>query len=184
MWSPAAKHATRPDLDDDLDHIEHMVTVGGIDHVGFASDVTEGHLQDQDKWEKSFGPRGLYPNITGILGPWYEWETRLNLDYASLTHTPRIVGGLQRRGYKTGEIDKIMSGKWLRVLDAVWGKGAITPCPVPRPAHRHRPRGRQRDRGGPDHARQPPRGDSRHRHGIRASGNPPSWHHSPAATDR
>lgn len=121
MWSPAVKHATRPDLDDYLDHIDHMVKVGGIDHVGFASDITEGHPQDQDKWEKSFGPRGLYPNITGILGPWYEWDTRLNLDYASLTHTPRIVGGLERRGYKTGEIEKIMSGNWLRVLDAVWG---------------------------------------------------------------
>jgi membrane dipeptidase len=184
MWSPAVKHATRPDLNDCLDHIDHMAKVGGIDHVGFASVVTEGHPLDQDKREKSFGSRGHYPNITGILGPWYERDTRLNLDYASLTHTPRIVGGLERRGYKPGEIEKIMSGNWLRVLDAVWGQGDVTPCPVPRPAHRHRPRERQRDRGGPDHARQPPRGDGRHRHGIRASGNPPSWHHSPAATDR
>jgi membrane dipeptidase len=121
MCSPEVEHAMRPDLDDYLDQMDHMVKVDGIDHVGFASDVTEGHPQDQDKWEKSFGPRGLYLNITGILGPWYEWETRLNLDYASLTHTPRIAGGLQRRGCKTGEIEKIMSGNCLRVLDAVWG---------------------------------------------------------------
>ncbi|MCX7327132.1 MAG: membrane dipeptidase [Hyphomicrobiales bacterium] len=88
----------RPDLDDYLDQMDHMVKVGGIDHVGFASDVTEGHPRDQDKREKSFGPRGLYLNITGILGPWYEWATLLNLDYASLTYTPRIVGGLERSG--------------------------------------------------------------------------------------
>lgn len=98
MWSPEVKHAMRPDLDDYLDQMDHMVKVGGIDHVGFASDVTEGHPRDQDKREKSFGPRGLYLNITGILGPWYEWKTLLNLDYASLTHTPRIVGGLERSG--------------------------------------------------------------------------------------
>ncbi len=121
MWSPAVKHATRPTLDDYIDHVDHMVKVGGIDHVGFASDVAEGHPQDRDKWEKSFGPRGLYPNITGILGPWYEWDTRLNVDYASLTHTPRIVDGLARRGYKAAQIDKIMSGNWLRVLGEVWG---------------------------------------------------------------
>jgi membrane dipeptidase len=119
MWSPAVKHAMRPDLDDCLDHIDHMVKVGGIDHVGFASDATKGHPLDQNKWVKSFGSRGLYPNITGFLDPWYEWETRLNLDYALLTHTPPIVGGLEGRDYKTGEIEKIMSGNWLRVLDAV-----------------------------------------------------------------
>jgi membrane dipeptidase len=121
MWSPAVKHATRPTLDDYIDHIDHMVKVGGVEHVGFASDVAEGHPQDRDKWEKSFGPRGLYPNITGILGPWYEWDTRLNVDYSSLTHTPRIVDGLKRRGYKASDIDKIMSGNWMRVLSDVWG---------------------------------------------------------------
>jgi membrane dipeptidase len=120
MWSPAVKHATRPTLDDYIEHIDHMVKVGGVEHVGFASDITEGHPQDREKWEKSFGPRGLYPNITGILGPWYEWDTRLNVDYASLTHTPRIVDGLARRGYKSSDIDKIMSGNWMRVLSDVW----------------------------------------------------------------
>lgn len=59
LWSQEVKHAMRPDLDDCLDQIDHKVKVGRIDHVDFASDVTGGHPQDQDKWEKSFGPRGL-----------------------------------------------------------------------------------------------------------------------------
>lgn len=120
MWAPATKHATRPTLDDYLDHVDHMVKVGGIEHVAFASDVAEGHPPDREKWEKSFGPRGLYPNITGVLGSWYEWETRLNADYSSLAHTPRIVDGLKRRGYSAGDAEKILSGNWLRVLREVW----------------------------------------------------------------
>ncbi len=121
MWSPAVAHATRPTLDDYLDHVDHLVKVGGIDHVGFASDVAEGFPEYRDKWEKSFGPRGLYPNITGILGPWYEWPTRHNVDYDSLTHTPRILDGLRRRRYGEADVEKIMSGNWLRVLREVWG---------------------------------------------------------------
>lgn len=120
MWSPAVKHATRPTLDDYLDHVDHMVRVAGVEHVGFASDVAEGHPQDREKWERSFGPRGLYPNITGILGPWYEWDTRLNVDYGSLVQTPRIWDGMRQRGYRAGDIEKMMSGNWLRVFGAVW----------------------------------------------------------------
>ncbi|MCP8941057.1 dipeptidase [Alsobacter sp. SYSU M60028] len=121
MWSPAVKHATRPTLEDYLDHVDHIVRVAGVEHVALASDITEGHPQNRDKWEKSFGPRGLYPNITGILGPWYEWETRLNVDFSSLTHMPRILDGLARRGYSEGQIERIASGNWMRVARDVWG---------------------------------------------------------------
>lgn len=121
MWSPAVKHETRPTMDDYVDHIDHMVRVGGVDHVGIASDITEGYPPNREKWEKSFGPRGLYPNITGILGPWYEWETRLNVDFSSLTHVPRILDALKRRGYSEGDVEKIASGNWLRVTREVWG---------------------------------------------------------------
>lgn len=121
MWSPAVKHATRPTMDDYLDHVDHLARVGGVDHIGIASDITEGYPENRDKWEKSFGPRGLYPNITGILGPWYEWETRLNVDFQSLTHMPRIIDGLRKRGYRSRDIDKMASGNWLRVCHDVWG---------------------------------------------------------------
>jgi membrane dipeptidase len=121
LWSPAVKHETRPTLDDYLDHVDYMVRIAGIEHVGFASDIAEGFPPDRDKWEKSFGPRGLYPNITGILGPWYEWDTRLNVDFSSIAHTPRVIDGLRRRGYPAGDVDKLLSGNWLRVLRDVWG---------------------------------------------------------------
>jgi membrane dipeptidase len=121
MWSPAVKHETRPTLDDYLNHVDYMVKIAGVEHVAFASDIAEGFPPYLEKWEKSFGPRGLYPNITGILGSWYEWDTRLNVDFSSIAHTPRIADGMRRRGYSAGDVDKIMSGNWMRVLRDVWG---------------------------------------------------------------
>jgi len=121
LWSPAVKHETRPTMSDYLDHVDYMVKVAGIEHVAFASDIAEGFTPNRDKWEKSFGPRGLYPNITGILGPWYEWDTRLNVDFQTIVSTPRVVDGLRQRGYSEADIDKLLSGNWLRVLKDVWG---------------------------------------------------------------
>ena len=121
MWSPAVRHDQRPTLDDYLNHIDHMVKTGGIDHVAFASDVTEGQVPSPEKWDKSYGPNGYSPNITGVLGAWYVFETRLNVDFQSLTHTPRIWDGMKARGYSEGDIDKVRAGNWMRVMRDVWG---------------------------------------------------------------
>jgi len=120
MWSPAVRHDLRPTMDDYLNHVDHLVNVGGIDHVAFASDVAEGQPNTPEKWDKSYGPNGYSPNITGVLGDWYVFETRLNSDYQSLTHTPRIWDGMRARGYSEDAIDKIRGGNWLRVMRDVW----------------------------------------------------------------
>lgn len=121
MWSPAVRHDLRPTLDDYLNHIDHLVNTGGIEHVAFASDLVEGAPPAPEKWDKSYGPNGYSPNITGVLGPWYVYETRLNVDFQSLAHTPRIWDGMARRGYSEDAIEKVRSGNWLRVMRDVWG---------------------------------------------------------------
>jgi membrane dipeptidase len=121
MWSPAVRHDQRPTMDDYLNHIDHLVKVGGIEHVAFASDVTEGQAPSPEKWDKSYGPNGYSPNITGVLGSWYVFETRLNVHFQSLTHTPRIWDGLRARGYSEDAVDRIRGGNWLRVMREVWG---------------------------------------------------------------
>jgi membrane dipeptidase len=121
MWSPAVSHATRPTLEDYLDHIEHLLRAGGADHVGFASDVSEGVAETKADWDAKWGRNGHYPEIVGLCGSWYEFETRHNTHYSSLTHTPRLWDGLRRRGHAARTIEKIMGGNWLRVLREVWG---------------------------------------------------------------
>ena len=121
MWTPAIRHDQRPDMDDYINHVDHMVNVAGIDHVAFASDTTESPATGPEAWDRTFGPNGTDQNITGILGDWFIYENRLNKNFQSLSHTPRVWEGLDRRGYKSDEIEKIMRKNWLRVLRDIWG---------------------------------------------------------------
>jgi len=122
MWTPAVRHDQRPDMDDYINHVDHMVKIAGIDHVAFASDTTESPATGPETWDRTFGPNGTDQNITGILGDWFTYENRLNRDFQSLSHTPKVWEGLDRRGYKTDDIEKIMRGNWLRVLRDIWGE--------------------------------------------------------------
>ncbi|HTV71555.1 MAG TPA: membrane dipeptidase [Rhizobiaceae bacterium] len=122
MWSPAVRHDKRPTMDDFLNHIDHMIKVGGVDHVAWSSDITEGKFPTRERWEKSYGPKGYDPAITGVLGSWYTYEDRMNIDYQSLGHTPRIWDGMKKRGYSQTDIEKVMGGNWLRVMRDVWGE--------------------------------------------------------------
>lgn len=122
MWTPAVRHDQQPDMDDYINHVDHMVKVAGVEHVGFASDTTESPATGAKQWDVTFGPNGTDQNITGILGPWFVYENRLNRDYQSLSHTPRVWDGLKRRGYKEDAVEKIMRGNWLRVLADIWGE--------------------------------------------------------------
>jgi membrane dipeptidase len=121
MWSPAVRHDRRPTMDDYLDHVDHLVKVGGVEHVGFASDLVESPETPAEKWDTTFGPNGTDQNITGILGDWYTYENRTNADFNTLSHVPRIWEAMARRGYSEDARDKIMRGNWLRVVSDVWG---------------------------------------------------------------
>ncbi|WP_048645245.1 dipeptidase [Nitratireductor soli] len=122
MWSPAVRHDERPTMDDYLNHIDRLVKVGGIDHVAFASDVVESPRPDPEKWDKSYGPNGADQKITGVLGDWYVFETRLNADFQSLTDTPAIWEAMRKRGYGEDAVEKVMRGNWLRVMKDIWGE--------------------------------------------------------------
>ncbi|XHC00290.1 membrane dipeptidase [Nitratireductor sp. ac15] len=121
MWSPAVRHDERPTMDDYLNHLDHLINVGGIDHAAFASDVVESPRPAPEKWDKSYGPNGMDQKITGVLGDWYVYETRLNADFQSLTDTPAIWDAMRRRGYSEDQVEKVMRGNWMRVLKEIWG---------------------------------------------------------------
>lgn len=119
-WSPALRHAQRPTLDDYLDQIEYIANLAGIEHVSFASDMAEGVYASAEEWDKKFGPNGLYPTVTGVLGDWYTFDQRFPQGYESLAQTKRIWDGLRRRGYHEDAVGKVLSGNLLRVFGEVW----------------------------------------------------------------
>jgi membrane dipeptidase len=80
-----------------LDHLDHAVTVMGIEHVGLGADFVDQLPTKSDAVDKS----RLF--LQGFTGP---------DDY------PVLVAALRERGYDGERLEAIMNGNWLRVLRA------------------------------------------------------------------
>ena len=107
-------------MDDFLNHIDHMVKVAGIDHVGIGLDQTEtrrwytdrgvgndpNHSEDR---RERVAPKHTYPVYSYVPG------------LQSISGMPLVTEGLVARGYKAADIEKILGLNWLRVYRQVWG---------------------------------------------------------------
>jgi membrane dipeptidase len=69
-----------------IDHIDHAVKVGGIDHVGLGSDFDGANM-----------PYGM----------------------EDVSHLPQITDALLKRGYSPADVQKILGGNTLRVMEQV-----------------------------------------------------------------
>ena len=121
LWPPMLRHATRPTIEDFFAQVDYMVNLVGIDHVAFGSDCSE-RTKTEAQWQATFGPHGIYPEVTGVLGDWFIFTQRFTDGYESLAHTGRLVDGLGARGYSNADVDKVMGGNLLRVYEEVWGE--------------------------------------------------------------
>lgn len=73
-----------------VDHIDHIVKLAGIDHIGIGSD--------------------------------FDGVQALPADLRSVADLPNLTAELLRRGYSENDIDKILGGNVLRVMEAVEGR--------------------------------------------------------------
>ncbi|MBI3264149.1 MAG: membrane dipeptidase [Acidobacteria bacterium] len=103
-------------FDDYLRHVDHAVKVAGIDHVGVASDYAIRGIEATATRESWYVPRlkSFKPIYNVRWPPWIK-----ELDPPDRFRT--IAHGLARRGYKTGDIEKIIGGNWARYLTEVLG---------------------------------------------------------------
>lgn len=103
-------------VDDFIDHIDYVVRLVGIDHVGIGTDWP----MPQTKWAAITFKKYVAPTI-GFApgnGPSTEWIHGLK-DYRSFINVTR---GLVARGYSDEAIRKILGENWLRVFEQVWKK--------------------------------------------------------------
>ena len=103
-------------VDDFIDHIDYVVRLVGIDHVGIGTDWP----MPQTKWAAMTFKKYVAPTI-GFApgnGPSTEWIHGLK-DYRSFINVTR---GLVARGYSDEAIRKILGENWLRVFEQVWKK--------------------------------------------------------------
>jgi len=96
-----------PTVDTLLDHIDHVVQLVGVDHVGIGMDFAEG-------WTDSPSHRKKLIEIDGRI---YDWPK----GFASVLEFPNITRGLVGRGYSEVDIGKILGGNFLRVFQEVIG---------------------------------------------------------------
>lgn len=100
-------------LDDVLNHIDYVVNLVGIDHVGIGTDWP----MPQTRWMALAFKRLVAPTI-GFApgdGPSTEFVHGLK-DYREFSN---ITAGLVARGYSDADVTKIIGGNWLRVIDEV-----------------------------------------------------------------
>jgi len=108
----------RNSLDDYLNHIDHAVRVAGIDHVCIGSDrehrAIPDTIEEQRKLEEEL--TNYYPDKSQKI----HWPFFIS----ELNHPRRMVTiwkGLEKRGYRTGDIEKIMGKNCYRVWKVVHG---------------------------------------------------------------
>lgn len=117
-----------PTVDHYIGHFEHVIKVGGIDAVGLSNDDTiagnvdaaklnnnnaEAVKLDLDWWKKQ--------QAAGILG--FE-ELPQHCVIPELNNVRRfftIQAALEKKGYPSSQIEKIMGQNWLRVLTQCLG---------------------------------------------------------------
>lgn len=121
FWAPMAFRdpAVRPHFSDFLDHIDALVEEVGIDHVGIGSDLGEG--ESREYYEAMFAHGGgTYPEVTQMLGSWYDFDHRMVAGLESAVAFPRVTQGLVDRGYQPADIEKLLGGNFYRVLSSAW----------------------------------------------------------------
>ncbi len=98
-------------LDQYLDHIDYMVNLIGIDHVGFALDIGEGRtaleLKILHQLAKGLGQAPKFPYLEAL-------NQRRKLK--------RLTRGLLQRGYSEEHTLKILGGNFLRLFEEIWGE--------------------------------------------------------------
>lgn len=110
----------RPSLDEFIDHIDHVVRLVGVEHVGLGIDYFEYQAGYCNTLVAKYVYRyllktGAWNEANYASPPWH---------YPAEIETPRSLGklaeGLKRRGFSDENISAILGGNILRVYEQVW----------------------------------------------------------------
>lgn len=120
LWSPlvGSRGGGWPTLDDFIRHVDHVVSLIGVDHVGIGTDHAEGY--PPDVWAEKFGPNGVYSAATRHVGPWYNYDTRYVQGLGSCVDISSLTAGIARMGFTNDELRAILGGNFFRLFQAVW----------------------------------------------------------------
>lgn len=101
---------TETTLETYVDHIEHAVKVGGIDHVGLAADFAVQGLEATGATRENWYEPRLTRFKPSYKVQWPPWIPELDSP-DRYRHVTRL---LTKRGFSAVAIEKILGGNWLR----------------------------------------------------------------------
>ena len=96
-----------------IDHIDHVVKLVGIDHVGIGTDSDLNGYDDL--------PPELYKSFKSGYKSSYSFREKMDIE--GLDHPQKLFDlteGLIRRGYSNENIKAILGGNFERVLSRIW----------------------------------------------------------------
>ena len=93
-----------------VDHIEHAVKVGGIDHVGLASDFAIQGLEATGATRENWYVPRLTRFKPSYKVQWPPWIPELD----TTDRYRHVARALDKRGFSSGDIEKILGQNWLR----------------------------------------------------------------------
>jgi membrane dipeptidase len=116
-YSPlcALESGTQPSLQTDfMRHVDYIVNLAGIDHVGVGTDIFAG--RSRVIWESQSG-RKYFPG----KAPSFRYDQRHLVDFPDHSAFPRLTEALLRQGYSDEDTRKILGGNFMRLFKEVWG---------------------------------------------------------------
>ncbi len=108
------ERGVRPTLSDFLDHLVYVADLVGVDHVGIGTDLFGGKTLGEAVFRFQFG--SLVPGAWGGYGI----DEKYVAGFDTVYHWPNVTRGLVARGFDDQEVQAVLGGNWLRVLERTW----------------------------------------------------------------
>jgi membrane dipeptidase len=99
--------AVTPTLDRVVDHLEHVVTVAGVDHVGLGPDFIKDYVDEVYASRERYAPLGGFDLKQAIPG------------LAGTRDLPNLTERMMVRGWSESDIRRALGENWLRLFRAL-----------------------------------------------------------------
>ena len=109
-------------IEDIVDHVDHVVKLVGIEHVGIGS--------DSDLMGYDHMPKDQYERLKASYKSSYAFRERIDTD--GFDHPRKVydlAASLLRRGYSEANIQSVLGGNFRRLLGSTWLEPKRTPPP-------------------------------------------------------
>ncbi|MFP6699234.1 MAG: membrane dipeptidase [Alphaproteobacteria bacterium] len=110
----------RPDMDDFIRHLEHIVNLVGHDHVGFGTDLPVSN--DLRRTAQIARNRRLWSGISDY-GDCFGHDIPARYIEAANNHgkLPNVTAALLARGWAGGHVEACLGANFARALGRIWG---------------------------------------------------------------